>query len=206
VSGLGPSAGAASRSAPAGTLTRRLAGSLAATLVLAAGCSGEEPAAQPPETMSPSTSPVATTSPSPTPEAPELPAAARENTKAGAVAFAHHYIDLVNHAAVSGETSALSAASKSQCRGCSGLIQSIRSIYAAGGWIRTSGWELRSWSSPGPESARERVVTLRIHMPAERRKVASGADIKASEPDNSVVNMQVAYGGGGWATAEMGLL
>jgi hypothetical protein len=180
-----------------------LAGVVVATL-LVAGCSGDEPDAQPRKPSAPSTSPVATTSPSPTP--PALPAAARRNSKAGAVAFAHHYIDLINYAAATGATDTLRASSESRCRGCARLIRSIDDIYSHGGWIRTPGWQPQSWTSLGKARDREWEITVSVRMPSEKRKTSDRAPVTRSKPSKGVANFRVEYGPQGWSMAEMGLL
>jgi hypothetical protein len=121
-----------------------LAGGVVAALLLA-GCSGDEPAAEPPPLKAPTTSPVATESPT-TPEPPVLPAAARENTKAGAVAFAHHYIDLINYATATGQSDGLLRASGAKCGACRETGRFIDRVYADGGFIRGGNWHPRSYS------------------------------------------------------------
>ncbi len=75
-----------------------------ACLVVLGGCGGN-PEPTPLADPTPSTS--ATTTPSPSP--PAIPAAARKKTKAGAIAFARHFIEALNYAGKIGDTKPLRA-------------------------------------------------------------------------------------------------
>jgi hypothetical protein len=156
-----------------------LAGGVVAALLLA-GCSGDEPAAEPPPLKAPTTSPVATESPT-TPEPPVLPAAARENTKAGAVAFAHHYIDVVNYVRNSGDTRRLRRLGSSTCESCVAIADLAEDIYAEGGSLQGGRWSVTGSSAlPGATQHEWQVVTNvrvseqlfrpRAGAPAERRR------------------------------------
>ena len=179
--------------------------SITVAVLLLGGCSGDEPAAGPrPASSPPGTTPVTTTSPTPAP--PELPARAQKNTKAGAVAFVYHYIDLINFSATSGETRALRVASQPTCRGCTGLLRGIRQIYAHEGWIRTTGWKPRGWTATGQAVGDEHVLAVRVAMPTEKRKAGPSADVTTSEAGRGTVNFRVQYRARGWTVAEMGLM
>lgn len=121
----------------------RLTGVVVAALLVAA-CSGGEPSAAPPPPPSASPSPVTTTSPAPV--APTLPAKARQNTKSGAVAFAHHYIDLVNFATTTGDSKELLRASTASCGACTEISRFVAAVYRRDGYIRGGQWVARSYS------------------------------------------------------------
>lgn len=103
------------------------------------GCGGTTDAGPPP---SPSATPSTSPSASPSPTAPVMPDAARENTKAGAVAFVRHYVDLINHAQATGDTKALAAVEDSRCRSCQSVRRHLRELYAGGGSIRSGDWRV----------------------------------------------------------------
>jgi hypothetical protein len=99
-------------------------------LVVLAGCGGDPKVSPSPTPSSPVTSPVSTT---PTP--PALPDAAKANTKAGAIAFVRHYIDVFNVAQESGDGSAFRDLSATDCSDCRAVLQGLERIYEAGGHI-----------------------------------------------------------------------
>jgi hypothetical protein len=102
-----------------------------ALLLVVAGCGGD-PQASPTPTPSLSTASPVSTTPSP----PAMPDAARANTKAGAIAFVRHYIDLINYAQDTGDIDALSAVEGHRCRSCSSGRDYIRGVYTSGGHIK----------------------------------------------------------------------
>jgi hypothetical protein len=82
--------------------------------------------------------PLPTTSPTPsttTPAVPTLPKAAKQNTKAGAFAFAKHYIDLVNYAQATGDTKVLKAIEAPGCGSCRASRKALESLFGHGGRI-----------------------------------------------------------------------
>lgn len=113
-----------------------------------AGCT--EPAAKPKPLPSPSSSSVAdgpTSPPSPTP--PSMPAKANGNTRKAAKAFVMHYIETLNYATATGDTSALAALDDGSCRSCSAVIGRVRKVYKAGGSIDSRGWVVKSLAVVG---------------------------------------------------------
>lgn len=114
-------------------------------LGLLGGCGKEPPTAAPSGDAS---TPVVTPSSTPT-AAPVLPEQAKGNTKAGAIAFVRHYVDVVNFAIETGRTGDLANLSHKSCGSCDRLIENVSKVYAGGGWItggtcRTS----RAWAGP----------------------------------------------------------
>lgn len=101
-----------------------------------AGCGGTTDAGPPP---SPSASPIAS---SPSPTAPALPDAARANTKAGAVAFVRHYVDLINHAQATGDVGALAAVEDNRCSSCRSVRRNLKALYESGGSIDAGEWRV----------------------------------------------------------------
>jgi hypothetical protein len=113
-------------------MKRRLLG--VAVLALALSSCGGEPKADPSPTRS-VTTPVSTT-----PTAPVMPDAAKANTKAGAIAFVRHYVDLVNYAQQTGDVSTLASVESDACESCAKVRRSIAEIYTAGGAIQGGTW------------------------------------------------------------------
>lgn len=151
-----------------------LVSTVVGTLLLA-GCSGEEPSASPPSEP-PSTTP--TVSP-PTPTPPSLPASARKPNKAGAVAFAHHYIDLVNFASRTGDLVTLREASAASCRSCQNILKILEGVYGRGGRVQGGHWTVRSYSAvaAGPRATWLVAMNLR----ADSQVVRSGAKAAPEE-------------------------
>jgi len=99
---------------------------VAFALVLA-GCGGDPPPAAP-STPSPSASGTSLA-------APVMPEGAKEDSSDGAVAFFKHYVDLINFAQETGDTTALAVAEGPKCASCQTGRQSIEDIYNNGGHL-----------------------------------------------------------------------
>jgi hypothetical protein len=181
---------------------RWLAGVSAGTLLLA-GCSGEEPEAAPPDPRTPSTTPVATATASPAPAPPELPAAARRPTKAGAVAFAHHYIDSMNHVAETGDVTELAHLSDPECTSCQNTIRTAENVYGAGGRIDGYMWRVRQYSAIRSPGSNAWQVVLTISASEHRVTSRAGAAPVRFAGGRFAIAVFPEWTGAGWRMARM---
>ena len=119
------------------TMTYAVAAATAATLLLA-GCNGgdEDPTTTPAGTTSTTGAPTpsgstSTASPTATTSV-QLPSAARQQTDAGAVAFARFYVLEVDNAYVTLDSSAISAYSATECKNCQLAADTVAAAKASG--------------------------------------------------------------------------
>lgn len=122
------------------TMTYAVALALASTLTLT-GCNGgdDEPTKRPTGTSSAtgSSSPSGSTSPtssaSPTPSVNvSIPAAARANTEAGSIEFGKFFIEELDKAYVTTDSSSIEAMSDPGCGGCKAVAGAIRGMHEDG--------------------------------------------------------------------------
>lgn len=139
----------------------RVSGAVGAALVVVAlaGCQGDpEPRVQESPSVSAtseseSKSPTPSESAVPTPTesgeavAPAMPAAAGEKSGAGAEAFTSWWVELLNFASTSGDSSGLRAESAGACDGCLALAELIDETYASGGHIEGGRWMIGNLTS-----------------------------------------------------------
>ena len=118
-------------------LTRALATTTAVSgcLVLA-GCGGNPTPAPPPNS---STSPTVSASATPTP--PALPAAAKEKTKAGAIAATRHFMQAMGYAGDTGELETFRSTYLASCTRCAAITAGISSTYKRGGRLQGGQWK-----------------------------------------------------------------
>lgn len=147
--------------ATAGAARRRLAGLCCLPLLAITGCSGGEEEPQPiirSDTAS---------------ESPESPSAQpskkpwEKRTKAGAVAFVKHWVDVFNEAGATGDTSELREISAAGCKSCLGYAGMIDNLYESGGHLRSDGWTVREAGVAPGVSLNKMLVGTRIERSIE---------------------------------------
>jgi len=182
--------------------SRTLAATAAACLLLAgpmlAGCTNDQSQAQPAASTS-----AATTKPTPlqdpTPEPPTLPLAAKGSSVASVKAFVHRYIDLLNHAMVTGDTERLRAAARN-CEGCDNYADLYEERYAAGGYIRSRGWHVKHLLvTQTPDTW---YALLDIHSARLKFARNDTAEPRTYSPDNYELRFQLAPKGATWAVLD----
>lgn len=122
----------------------RFAVAVAAVIAFGAACTGDEPSPSPlPTSSSPATSSTPSTAPTPgstpTPSPPAPPALARQDSPAGAEAFAVYYLLSQDYANRTGDTRLLRTLGR--CKGCEKVAAGIERFYDEGG--RVEGGALR---------------------------------------------------------------
>jgi hypothetical protein len=125
--------------------------------VVLAGCGGDPKA-------DPASSPSATTPASTTPSPPVMPDAAKANTKAGAVAFVKHYIDLVNYAQATGHVDVLAGVEDPGCESCANGRNALAKIYDAGGVITGGKLSFRFTSAAPSPRYRGWLISGSLHF------------------------------------------
>jgi hypothetical protein len=73
-----------------------------------------------------------------------VPSYASSNDQHGAEQFAGYWVDTLNKATVSGKTAQLKALSDKSCTRCSDFAAKLDEIYAGGGHVETSGWDVET--------------------------------------------------------------
>jgi len=127
--------------------TPLLIATAALTAVLLAGCGGNDPAPSPSPPPSPTASSTGRV-------APPLPPAATAHTKAGAIAFVRHYIDLINYTQATGDTGPIRTLESRQCSSCRSANNYIQRLYERGGRITGGAARVEKTldALPNPES------------------------------------------------------
>jgi hypothetical protein len=104
-----------------------------------AGCDGDEAPSPPP--LEPSTTAASPSEPTGSPP-PTRPPESEGSSVRSAKAFAHYFIDAVNYASRTGDTSLVEEASSPHCITCNAIVRNVNRIYSAGGSIEGKGMAL----------------------------------------------------------------
>lgn len=153
-------------------IRRALAGVLLAVMMLPA-CTGAKESADPTEEKSPA------------PTAPAMPEIAQDESAAGAEAFVRHYIDVLNYAAVTGETEELKQLSSPDCSGCEKYIDLYESTYADGGYFTGGEWSVEDLQVQFDEASEEQIATVEVAIAAGTQK-SNPKEQETDTPTNKV--------------------
>ena len=170
------------------------AGLVVAVMALA-GCTDEpEPRFEEP-TETPSAS-------DPTSSAAAEPEPWEEKSKAGAVAFARHWVETLNDAQLTGDVAALRASSTRGCVTCGDLAAQLEALYGDGGRVETNGWEVLLVGPPSGEVTDSAQVTLRVARAPQRVFEAEGSS-RRYEGDRTTFSAELLWENGTWRMHEL---
>ena len=153
--------------------TRRVVALLACLAVLTGCDSNPSPAPLPSESPSPSSS-----SPSPTATPPTLPAAAKGTSEAAAKAFVRYWIDTLNYAGETGDTSGLRRVSSPECKSCVGIADKIDRVYEQAGYVRGDGWVIRSMAPVSGQSRARPILQIGMFLSEQDLLERAGGEVQ----------------------------
>lgn len=147
--------------------------------------------------------PKPTTAPSATATEPSMPPGAKKNTVGGAEAFVRYYVELLNFASVSGNTTRLSDLSDPTCEGCSAYVELYRKTYDAGGYYKDSEWKLTDVHDEVQNG--QPVVFADVHIPAGTYRTKSGVPERRGTAEDSKLTFVPILKGHSWLVKVFGL-
>ena len=187
-------ASALGRLTPSRSARLSVAGLGTALLVaLAGGCtSNAETSPLPEPTVSASPSPSA----SPTP--PEHPAEAEGTTPKAAKAFARFWVETMNYAAATGDTSRADSVTTPRCDSCNEMLTRIAEVYAAGGEFRGEGWSVRQLRYQPFQPRRQPVVSVGIRVSPQVLIASEGSKPHTYDGGRNQLNLHLVFARAGW--------
>lgn len=166
-------------------------------VLVVGGCADDEPV---PRTSPPSQTP---TSASPSPTTPTREPWERK-TGAGAVAFAKHWMETFSAAMNSGDTSSLERLNAQTCATCTGVVDRIDSIYAAGGSYRSQGWRVQQ-ADAEVSSGVSATVAMSVHRTAEVFRGSANAAPERNPASQASYSAHLTWSNGSWTMARLDL-
>jgi hypothetical protein len=163
----------------------------AVALVLLAGACSEDPKPKfaPPESSSTATSESTSAEPSPS----------------NPVGTVRAWVAARNAALDSGDTRAVEGLSARGCTTCSGLIDPIKRIYAAGGHFETSGWRIMK-AKPRDTAGSKPVVDTAISIAGGATVTEAGGEPNKYPREEHLVVFKLARDSDAWGIKFVGFL
>ena len=174
------------------TFVRRIALAALALPLLLGGCADDEPEPKVPATSSP-TSPVAETN--------TTPEAWHEQTEDGAVAYAEHWIELLNGARLASETEPLAEASTPECGTCSNYVRLINKWRSNGTTYESKPWTIEQVGVIASEHESVQLA-LRIFRPMEVITQSDGRE-ERNKGTRATYSATFRWFQGGWRMHEL---
>lgn len=131
-----------------------------------------------------------------------MPEAAKAETKAGAMAFVRHYVELVNHAQATGDIDELQSAEQAGCRSCRAAREGVRKHYQSGGSINGGDWHIDSASAIRNAAIAGWVVDLNVTFGRQTISFGSSQPDKVNEPGRMILSIQVHRSDDAWKVLE----
>ena len=189
--------------------TSGLAAAATAFSLLLAGCSHDAAEPQPLPSVSASATGEASSSPAgasttPTPVAsPSMPPAAKGRTAASTVAFARHYVALINYAMHSGNTQAMRDSARPSCSTCFAVARSIDDVYNKSGRVKGGGWRVRRATHLDGPTTDAADVAVDIRVARQTVYASAGADPTRSRPNDGQLRLHLSATADGWILDEL---
>lgn len=162
-------------------------------LLVTSGCSDDpQPKVEP--TVDPPTS-------SATETAADEPEAWEVKSKAGAVAFAKHWIDVLNDAMSTSEVEDMRDVSARSCATCLDFADRLELIESKGGSFSSEGWRVLGTAQPQFLGERA-VVALRLREGAEVVKEAADSRPVRNPPAKATWAVEMAWQGSRWTVSD----
>ena len=167
-----------------------LAAAAVLTPLLLAGCGGDDPEPQLPDTApSPSSTPSASPAAEATQE-PTLPPEAEGNDEAAAEAFVRYYYDVVNYAQATGDVRTLRSLALPACEGCQGGVEYLEGIYQAGGFLKGADYTIQTAEvSAETQSGGTRTFGASLVMSSEAFDIKKSAAEKVRTTPGGISNL-----------------
>ncbi len=140
------------------SFVRRIAIAAATLPLLLAGCTDDDPVPQIPDPTTPSPTTSETTA---------APEPWEEQTEDGAIAFAEHWIDLLNNARLDYDIEPFAAANATACRTCSNMVELFEVWQADGTAYESEPWRIEQVATIAAEPTETR-LGLRVNRPKEQ--------------------------------------
>lgn len=109
-------------------------------------------------------------------EESDRPDFARNPGATGAQQFVDYWVDTVNRATETGDTTQLASLADPSCTTCAEFTKRLDSIYEAGGSVETEDWEIVEMVPEGGATEDRATILVRVEIPPQEVVESEGAE------------------------------
>ncbi len=169
-----------------------------ALVISLASCGSANPKPAPAPTVS-----VSSSAPPPGEVAPTMPAEAKGTSEAAAKAFVRHFVETLNYAGDTGETSVLRRLYSQSCLFCEGIADGLDRVKRNGGTYRSAGWTIKNLSPYPAGEGRLQILAI-VRVAPQVVVVKQGASPRGFKGDaNGRRRFTLKSDAGNWIVADL---
>lgn len=184
--------------------------------LVAAGCTGSDPAPSNTTTSSSTTTPMPSTTTSPSSPTgtttsadalpSDVPAVARQHSRAGAIAMARYFVSASDAAFRTNDSTAIAAISSTDCVGCQGIVTNVNTNKSKG--YHQSGESMTvAGVLPRPvptDTVNQQIVDLLIDSKGTNTVDQSGKVVDSTKAHKWTLRVLLSWKGGAWSVDSAG--
>jgi hypothetical protein len=132
-----------------------------------------------------------------------MPAEARGTSGAAAKAFVRHWIDVLNSAAATGDTSQLRSLSRQSCESCLSIAERIDQTYSAGGRIEGGGWSVLALKAVGKQPQGAPILEAGVRLSDQDYQPSEDAKVEHFEGGPQPMVFRLSWIEGQWMVRQL---
>jgi hypothetical protein len=132
-----------------------------------------------------------------------MPAEARGTSKRSAKAFVRYYVEVLNHATATGDTSRVRQLSAPSCESCAAMLERIDEIYANGGYLAGDGWRITDMKYQPLQPRRHPIISVGIRLTPQRVVERQGGSIERFEGGKNRLDLTLGRDERSWTVAQL---
>ncbi len=135
------------------------------------------------------------------PTAPAMPVAAQGTGPRAAKAFVRHWIETLNYAVSTGDTSQVRVLSMADCESCNAMTDKVDLVYHRGGEFRGKGWVIRTIRFQPYQPKTRPVLSVGLFVAPQTMIGRAGETLQRFPGGRNLITFRLKRAGSGWRVA-----
>ena len=132
-----------------------------------------------------------------------MPAGAKGTSEKSAKAFVRYYIDALNFATATGDTSRARELSGLRCDSCDSMLDKVETVYADGGYFRGDGWAVTGIKYQPLQPKRRPILSVGIQLAPQDMVEAEGQDVQHFEGGPNQLTLHLSHAESKWHVEQL---